>query len=182
MNKTICIAGYKGKSFFPSKIIRWVTWSDFSHVALMFPSVDGKVYEAWESGVRVTASLSDQHEPFTEVIVKYIRVTGDQHDKILDACISQLGKPYDWTGCFRFSPLARLVMKHAPQYEEQAKWFCSCLLGWCLGRGDVRLLDEAPNKMSPDDVMTSPIPQPLATFICGLSNYSELIKQAKEAV
>ena len=170
-----------GTSFFPSKIIKWVTWEDYSHVALMFPEETGIVWEAWDKeGIRATKSLSDKHSAGTKVIVKVLRVTPDDYKLILAAAISQKGKPYDWKGCFRFSPMARLFMTSKPDYSEQKQWFCSCYLEWCLLQGNTPLADEAPNKMSPGDVMNSIRPQFVDTFICGTSSYKGLLNKIME--
>jgi hypothetical protein len=169
-------------SFFPSQIIKWITWEEISHVALMFPEERGVVWEAWnEGGVRTTASLSDQHTAGTEVVVKYIDVSQGQYDRILQAVVSQKGKPYDWKGCLRFSPVFRLFMSSVPDYEVQDRWFCSCLLSWCLRQGFIVLQDEAPNKMSPGNVMESPVPKYVDTFFCGVSDYAELLKKVRDA-
>ena len=181
MSKIICIAGYKGRSLFPSKFIKWITWSEITHVAPMFPDDDGIVYEAWSNeGVRMTRHLSDKHDAGTEVIVKYLKVTDQQLAIIKHALISQLGKQYDWKGCFRFFPMARLIMSDHPSESEQDKWFCSELTCWALGQAGIKLQDKSPYMTSPADVMVSTALTFLTTHICGVSDYKEVIRRARE--
>lgn len=178
--KTICICGYKGKSFFPSLLIEWVTWSPYSHIALMFPDIEGIVIEAWSSGgVQKSPSLATLHAPGTVVDVKTITVSDEQHADILSAATKQIHKKYDFLGVARFLPRIRLFIGGKPSHSEQGKWFCSELAAYALLKGSVKLLDVEPYKQSPADVMASPLPMYKASFICGVEDYSEFLKKVR---
>ena len=154
--KTIYVAFYKGKSFWPSRLIRWITWSDYSHVAVQFPDENGVVYEAWASGIRCVASLSAQHQPGTSVDIFTIEVDQTSYDLIIQALQSKLGNPYDWTGVFRFFAIARLFMSKDPTYSELVRWFCSEYVAWAFFQGFVRILNKPFWKQSPADQAASP--------------------------
>jgi len=85
-----------------SRVIRWLTRSDYSHVAVVLN--DGRVVEAWDSGVRIVDSLSDQHTPGTTVdlfefdppLTQGQEAAGERY------LLGRIGKRYDWTGVFRF--------------------------------------------------------------------------------
>lgn len=104
-----------------SVLIRTVTWSQWSHVAL----VDGnEVIEATWPAVRVA--------PLAEVLAKHsdhiivdlaCHVPGD----VIKAARSQVGKPYDLTA------LVGLVMHR--DWQESDSWFCSELVAWAFAQG-----------------------------------------------
>ena len=99
-------------------IIRAVTWSDWSHVAI----IDGEeVIEATWPAVRVV--------PLADVIVKHSRfVVADipcqDPAAVIAAARSQIGKPYDLTAIFGM--LARR------DWQEADAWFCSELTAWAF--------------------------------------------------
>ena len=97
-------------------IIRAVTWSDWSHVAI----IDGEevIEDTWPA-VRL-AQLS-------EVIAKHsahciVDMPCDDPAAVIAAARSQVGKPYDLTALFGL--LARR------DWQEPDSWFCSELVAW----------------------------------------------------
>lgn len=181
MDKIICLCGYKGKSFFPSKLIKWITWGDYSHVAIMLPDEAGLVYEAWDSvGVRRVNSLSDRHSDGTVVDVKYIKVSEEAYKDIIWALISQLGKKYDFRGVFRFPPILRLFVKEASSTAEQEKWFCSEYGCWAFSKSKVTIQEKPFNRISPSDAMASPATTYFDSFICGISDYANLLERIRK--
>lgn len=115
------LAFYRGLSA-ASRAIRWQTWSPYSHVAVAFP--DGRVVEAWKTGVRFVDGLSVGHVPGTRVDLFALDpvLTLDQHDRLYAFLSAQAGKPYDWRGVFRFLPRCRIPIR------ERDAWFCSELV------------------------------------------------------
>ena len=102
-------------------LIRAITWSDWSHVAI----IDGEeVIEATWPAVRVV--------PLADVIVKHSRfVVADipcqDPAAVIAAARSQIGKPYDFTALFGM--LARR------DWQEADRWFCSELVAWSFSQG-----------------------------------------------
>lgn len=95
------VACYQGRSAM-SRVIRWLTRSDYSHVAVVLN--DGRVVEAWSGGVRIVDSLSDQHTPGTTVDLFEFDppLTQGQEGAGERYLLGRIGKRYDWTGVFRF--------------------------------------------------------------------------------
>lgn len=113
------IACYKGKSFV-SKLIRWFTRSDYSHVAFLLD--DGSVIEAWEKGgVLHNASLRTKHTPKTEVDIFEIvpPLTLNEEADLIGNIRDELGKDYDYWAVMRF-----LTRQGKPPGVGE-KWFCS---------------------------------------------------------
>lgn len=102
-------------------LIRAVTWSDWSHVAI----VDGEeVIEATWPAVRVA--------PLAEVIAKHSRhilvdLPSPDSAAVIAAARSQVGKPYDLTALFGL-----LVRR---DWQEADRWFCSELVAWSFQQG-----------------------------------------------
>lgn len=102
-------------------IIRAVTWSDWSHVAI----IDGEeVIEATWPAVRVV--------PLADVIAKHSRFTVadipcQDPAAVIAAARSQIGKPYDLTALF-----GMLVRRN---WQEVDAWFCSELAAWAFQQG-----------------------------------------------
>ena len=105
--------------------IRAVTWSKYSHVALL----DGdEVIEATWPAVRVA--------PLAEVIAKHSRhilvdMPCQDAVAVLAAARSQVGKPYDLTALFGL-----LVRR---DWQEPDRWFCSELVAWAFEQGGAPL-------------------------------------------
>lgn len=99
--------------------IRAVTWSDWSHVAI----IDGdEVIEAtFPQGVRVA--------PLADVLAKHSKYAIVDFDCASEAAIiaaarGQLGKPYDWTA------LAGMLVHR--DWQENDSWFCSELVAFAF--------------------------------------------------
>lgn len=145
------IALYEGKSFFPSRLIRWITRSKISHAAWLFDDDGAKtaiylkrggelgslkyyhpgaVIEAWSPKVRNTASLSDGHTPGTTVrVFRFTRpLSATEETMIIRAAAEKIGEPYDWCNVLLFPPVLRLVLsplKRAGLIGQRDGWFCS---------------------------------------------------------
>ncbi len=140
------IALYKGTSAL-SRLIRWRTWSDYSHAAWVFP--DQSVIEAWKGGVTHAPSILAGHAPDTEVHLFTLDLTMDQRWAIQDFLIAQIGKPYDYAGILGFLT--------ASKTENPARWFCSELLFTACKTAGIILLKRVPAwKVSPGLIALSP--------------------------
>ena len=142
------IALYKGTSFI-SRIIRWRTWSDYSHAAWVCR--DGTVIEAWVGGVRRVPGLLSQHKEDTTIeLYEVAGLTEDQRDRIEAFLAAQIGKPYDYTAILGFA-----LRKDT---QNPAKWFCSELVFAGCQSAAINLLARIPPwKVSPDLLVLSPL-------------------------
>ena len=129
-------------------LIRSVTWSKWSHVAL----VDGdEAIEATWPVVRVA--------PLAEVIAAHsdhviVDLPCFSPADAIRAARSQVGKPYDLTA------LLGLLMHR--DWQEDDRWFCSELVAWAFAQGGSPLFrPEAMHRITPQHLwMLAPEPTP----------------------
>jgi hypothetical protein len=120
-------------------IIRAVTWSKWSHVAL----IDGdEVIEAVWPEVRV-ASLDDVIKNHSSHCV--VDIPCESTERIISAARSQIGKGYDLTALFG------LFVKR--EWQEPDKWFCSELVAWAFSEGGTPLFRaETMHRVTPQNL------------------------------
>ena len=129
-------------------LIRAVTWSDWSHAAL----VDGdEAIEATWPAVRVA--------PLSEVIAAHslhaiVDLPCRDQAAAIAAARSQTGKPYDLTALFG-------LLMHR-DWQENDRWFCSELVAWAFCQGGSPLFrQEAMHRITPQHLwMLAPEPSP----------------------
>ena len=128
-------------------LIRAVTWSDWSHVAL----IDGDdAIEATWPAVRV-APLSDVIAAHSSHVIVDLPCRSST-DAIL-AARSQVGKPYDLTALFG-------LLMHR-DWQEDDRWFCSELVAWAFDQGGSPLFrPEAMHRITPQHLwmLSPPVP------------------------
>lgn len=126
-------------------LIRAVTWSDYSHVAII--DGDEAIESVWPR-VRVTplADVIASHPD--HIIVDFPCLSPIAAIK---AARSQVGKPYDLTGILGIG-LHR-------DWQETDSWFCSELVAWAFAQGGTPLFrPEAMHRITPQHLwMLSPI-------------------------
>ena len=110
-------------------LIRAVTWSKWSHVALVLE--DGTAIEATYPKVR-RVPLETILAAHSKYVI--IDIPTDNDQAIIDFAMSQIGKPYDITAL-----LGILVHR---QWTDTDKWFCSELVAWCFAQGGYSLFRE----------------------------------------
>lgn len=108
-----------------SYAIRTLTGSRWSHVDLF---IDEKVLIGAlpVSGV----AAYDPKVRFAECS-RYEIIPVEVSDRAIAAAISQVGKPYDWTGA--------LGVGVNRNWQDERRWFCSELAAWCLLKGGMEL-------------------------------------------
>lgn len=134
-----------------SAAIRWQTWSEYSHAALVLP--DLRIIEAWQgfgAGVRLT-SLENWEG------VRFFGVQGLTPSQSAVAhrwAEAQCGKPYDYLGVLRFMSRRTSSANH--------RWFCSELVFEAFMRAGLPLLARTPSsRVSPGLLSRSPLLVPL---------------------
>lgn len=122
-----------------SRLIRWFTWSDWSHVDIVLP--DGRLLGA--TGARGVA-IRDYDQS-----VSHVRFTVDAPDVVIDLAMTQLGKKYDYA--------AIIGMPFRRDWQDGRKWFCSELVAWAFAEAGHPLLRMKRNgRVTPGDLLKSP--------------------------
>lgn len=124
-----------------SWLIRLVTWSEWSHVALVHE--DRAIEAVWPRVREVTlAEIVAAHSEY--VVVEIPASLG-----VLLAAREQIGKPYDWA--------ALIGMLIHRDWQEEGSWFCSELVAWAFARGGAPLFrPEALHRVTPQHLWMLP--------------------------
>ena len=151
---------YKGTSPI-SRIIRWRTWSDYSHAAWLEETEPYKyeVYEAWQNGgVQHHQDYhSSNHKPGTLIDLFRVDMTMDQHFRAIGFLKCEIGKKYDFRGVLKF------ITRTGGQ--DQGAWFCSeLIMAACLWVDCPLLCRVEPWKVDPGMLRLSP----KLEFVCQL--------------
>lgn len=108
------VAFYQGKGTLFDKLIRWWTYSDYSHVEFVFSSGEWIGSSPRDGGVRSTfIEPVPGHWKFV-----WVPISEQQEVALKEWCLSQVGKKYDWVGII----LSQIFYFHV---QEPKKWFCS---------------------------------------------------------
>lgn len=125
-----------------SKIIRSVTWSQYSHVGF-YDRQKGTVIDSRMKKHGVT------EYPFEELKKEYPRILLRTFPNVprsaLDIARTQLGKPYDWTA------LAGIGLHR--NWQEDDKWFCSELVPWACLQAGASVIFKDTWRVTPQDVL-----------------------------
>jgi hypothetical protein len=113
------IALYKGVSAM-SRMIRFRTWSEYSHASWVDDSFQFE-WESWPKGGVQSVAPFSRHTRGTVVDLFHVPLSRHEETRLLEFFASQKGKGYDWRGVFGF-----LSRRSAAQSRE--KWFCSELI------------------------------------------------------
>lgn len=147
-----------------SRVIRWQTLSDVSHVALLFygmahsrgdDSITAKEPAILESvpwrGVVRSSNPWEYHRPGTKLDVwRFSYLTESEERKAAQAALAELGKGYDWRG------VARFVIRQRPA-ANNGLWFCSEYFAHVAERMNRQLLNLEPHDITPRDSVASPL-------------------------
>ena len=133
-----------------SVLIRWMTWSSWSHVALVTP--EGVAYEATGKGVS-KGPIAHLVSRYQTVEVQEVRIPAP--DKVIAFLEAQLGKPYDFSALFGFM--------FRRDWAENDKWFCSELVASALLDSGIAIVCKPTNRITPQDLYESTTLRSLAT-------------------
>jgi len=168
------IAQFQGTSLIPSRAIRFLTRSDYSHSSFLFDAgacsaasgmvkrgVDlgkikniavGSTVEAWQPTVQNAPSVSALHTKGTKIdIFKFVQpLTVLEEEKLLLTLEPEIGWPYDWKNVIKF------VTKR--QGSPDGAYFCSELV-YAMTRaiGRELLARTNPWECPPDWIHRSPL-------------------------
>jgi len=96
-----------------SPLIRAVTWSDFSHCVVLID--EHTIIHSDFHGVRIEPIKDLQDRSRNWMIVEY---ECERPLDVIEACKTQLGKPYDFTGLFG-------IILRDVDLQDDSKWWCS---------------------------------------------------------
>ena len=127
-----------------SKFIRFMTWSQYSHVGVLLP--DGNVVEArYPEGVIMRRlDLAVEHATDYEIV----KIPVKNPKAVYDFMKDHLGKKYDLSGLFAF------LTKR--DWQNLDKWFCSELVASALKAGGCPVAREDASRVTPDDIFNYP--------------------------
>lgn len=131
-----------------SLAVRLFTGSPWSHVEF----IDGtNVIGALPGGVAVDSLRKRLAEVSAYQIV---RVPCAEPLRVLTACYSQLGKPYDFLG------ILGLVTRRR-RWQKASSWFCSELVSWCFAAvGQPLFREEQVWRVTPQHLWMLQFPEP----------------------
>lgn len=136
MHTTINIE-FSKQSTILARLIRWFTWSRWSHVSV--PIRDGLTIESREfKGVIRTSNRYDNSDLLTLEVEKE---EADQFYHLLD---SQVGKSYDYLGVLGF------IFRSS--WARDNRWFCSELVAWALVESGIINLSKNHSRITPGDL------------------------------
>lgn len=120
-------------------IIRFFTWSSYSHVGLVDLDA-GLVLDAKLSTGGVTTYGVDKLYAAYHTLV-FVEPPCDGAD-LWGSALKQLGKPYDWGGIFG------IVARR--DWQDNDAWFCSEHVAWALSQHVDKLVDRKANRVTPE--------------------------------
>lgn len=137
-------------------IIRYFTWSEFSHCDILLPG--GNLLGARDSRIGTVPAGVEVRPPgyrkFTKVLRATLPCTPEQAQLLYAAAKSQLGKSYDMEAILDFG----LHDADLPPSAYSKSWICSELVAWSALKAGVPIINPKVNyqKISPGDLLKSP--------------------------
>lgn len=140
-----------------SKLIRLVTWSSWSHVAMVNSSDIESITEYTEVIDSTFLHGGVQSRPLHQVLHNmdkwaYVEVPVANEKLAWSAARSQLGKPYDVT--------ALIGIFFHRNWQNPTRWFCNELVEWCLEFGGSGRFIEDISTLSPKHSWMLKTPKP----------------------
>lgn len=126
-----------------SWLIRALTWSAWSHVAILNGE---QAIEAVFPAVQLT-TLAEIQAKHHECLI--VDLECGYPEEAWAAAMGQVGAPYDWRG------LIGLPLQRA--WATPGRWWCSELVAWALAQGcSPKFRDEALNRITPQNIWELP--------------------------
>lgn len=130
-----------------SALIRTFTWSDYSHVDLVFGN---EVIGAYPGRGVERIPIDDRLKAASKAA--FFMADGIEESAALEKAMSQINKPYDWLGVIGIG-LHR-------DWQCQDKWFCSEFASWVAMQCGKPLLAGNFRRITPQDLLLSPMLEP----------------------
>ena len=113
-----------------SRLIRFFTWGEYSHVALVNPETGLALESNHSTGVQLT-TLS---QFFLRSIPEIRRIPHSSPAEVWSAATSQIGKEYDMA--FLWGWILRR------NWQDPEKWSCSELIAWAAKEGGKGIISD----------------------------------------
>lgn len=129
-----------------SAVIRYATWSKYSHVELLTP--DNTLLGADALARKVIEIPVEERLKKVSKFVVMDSIHIDSFD-VTNIARTQLGKPYDWG--------ALLGWGFKRDWQEDDRWMCSELIAWVAETNGTPLLNaDGFHRITPRDLLLSP--------------------------
>lgn len=128
-----------------SIIIRWFTWSKYSHVGLLFS--DNEVIDATLRKGVSKKTLEEYKKKYKNIKTCSVPNVNEFETRVFAE--KQLGKPYDWKALF-----GMLIRR---KWTDENSWFCSELVAVALHKGGVTIIKKEASRVTPEDLLNSPL-------------------------
>lgn len=127
-----------------SKLVCFLTWSPFSHVEILINENEciGAVFDKGVRKYRLERVL--RKAEYWEIHKV------EASEKVIECAKAQLGKKYDVLGLFGF------IFRNR-RWQRDDKWFCSEFVAFCFEKAGYSLFKARPYKVSPRDLLYSPL-------------------------
>ena len=127
-----------------SRIIRYYSWSEFSHVDFVWPT-DAYLGARLDGGVRLRPY--NYTKPAKQAFFG-IELGKTKEREILGIAFAQIGKPYNWKGITGFAL--------NEDWQSGKSWFCSQLVAHCFAAaGEPLLRVSHSDRVTPSDLTMS---------------------------
>ena len=126
---------------FSSRLIRWFTWSDWSHVDFVLR--DGRFLGARLDG----GVLIRPHDYIIPSAFRYAYVEVPDPRKVYGWATTQVDKPYDWKAIVGFLPRV--------EWHDPHRWFCSELVAAGFERMGNPIVDRRASRITPQTAYES---------------------------
>ena len=139
-----------------SKIVRLRTLSQWSHCGIVIGRQDNTV-KCLSATFKHGVTVDNLREWGRKIqILRMENITGKQLDDMIDFCIRQVGKKYDYCGLFDFLFMQKL--------QSDSRWFCSELIYSAMLSIDVDIFKgrKCSGIVSPGDLYENP----KLNFVC----------------
>jgi uncharacterized protein YycO len=147
MNKDGCWLRFMTTSSPVSSLIRFFTWSNYSHVEFVLK--DGRLLGSHLDG-GVQARDPNYSTNITDVAYGYVDCPIEVTEKVLRFAYKQIGKPYDLPALFG------LVGRR--DWKRDNSWFCSELIAEAFDKAGYPLIMREPtNRITPANIYMSPL-------------------------
>lgn len=125
-----------------SKLIRSVTWSEYSHVGFIDPYRDTVIDSRLSAGGVTEYPAAHLYRDYPRVKVVTLE---DVSFQAVQFARTQIGKGYDWTALFG-------LWLHR-DWQAEDRWFCSELVAWACAQAGRPLLNKRTGRVVPQDLL-----------------------------
>ena len=122
-----------------SHLIRWLTWSEWSHVDIV-------LHDGYLLGSVIPHGVVVRENE----LIEYRRYTVDAPNSVIKIAEQEIGKPYDWKGLFG------IVFRNR-QWGDRNAWICSELVAHCFEKAGFKLINSDTWRITPEDLIKSPL-------------------------